>query len=478
MGGMNGRSGSTVLLVAPETRAGLGRTLREMESVAVRWSDRPELCHSWDGLDCVVVTDDVTRSGALDVAEIADATAPETGTVFVAFEGDERLAARALNEGIDRYVVADDGEQAITGAVGAVLDGADRGSDSTARATLAAELELQESLIETAPIGIHVLDEEGTFLWANEAFASLVGRAPADLVGTEYRRLIESGHLPPWFPQAYHDEVRDLLSPSNDIETARMSAVPIQTEAGDQRLFDIHFALLPLDDGEFAGTVTALRDVTERKEYQRELERQNERLDKFASVLSHDLRNPLSVAAGKIELAKRGRDDESSHLAVAENALERMERLVENVLTLARQGKLVGETTQVSVAEAAREAWLTSETREATLSIDDDVETVDADETRLKQLFENLFRNSVDHAHADVAVTVGPLTDGFFVADDGPGIPESEREALFEEEFSMADGGFGLNIVRTVATAHGWSVDVTESEDGGARFEFKTNRTD
>ncbi|WP_424001649.1 ATP-binding protein [Haloarcula salina] len=474
---MNEPSGATVVLVAPETRAGLGRILRDIDSVAVQWSDHPEwLWRSDDDSDCIVVTDDLLRSGTLDVADIADATGAETGTVFVAFEGDERLAARALNGGIDRYVVADDSEdlhRAVTDAVGAVIDGVD--PTSGADETRAADLELRESLIETAPIGIHVLDEDGTFLWANEAFASTVGRTPAELVGTPYRGLIDSGHLPPWFSQAYDDEVRDLLSPSNDVDTARMSAVPIRTEAGDQRLFDLHFALLPLEDGEFAGTVTALRDVTERKEYQRELERQNERLDKFASVLSHDLRNPLSVATGRIELARRERDDESRHLAVAENALERMERLVENVLTLARQGKLVGETTEVPVDEAAREAWLTSETREASLTVADGIETVDADETRLKQLFENLFRNSVDHAHADVTVTVGPLDDGFFVADDGPGIPESERDSLFVEEFSMADGGFGLNIVRTIATAHGWSVDVTESEAGGAQFEFRTD---
>ena len=471
-----------MVLVAPEARAGLGRALREIDSVAVRWSERPErLRHAGENPDCVVVTDDVIRAGTLDVADIADATGPETGTVVVAFDGDEQFAARALNGGIDRYVVADDDEQAeraVTEAVDAVFGGAGHGGEATGTETRAADLELRESLVETAPVGIYVLDEEGTFLWANEAFAATVGRTPADLVGTEYRRLIGSGHLPPWFPQAYNDEVRDLLASSNDIDTAQMNAVPIQTEEGDQRLFDVHFALLPPADGEFAGTVTALRDVTERKEYQRELERQNERLDKFASVLSHDLRNPLSVAAGRVELARRERDDESGHLAVAENALDRMERLVENVLTLAREGKLVGETNEVPVEEAAREAWLTSETREASLVVDDDIETVDADETRLKQLFENLFRNSVEHAHDDVTVTVGPLDDGFFVADDGPGIPASDREDLFEEEFSMADGGFGLNIVRTVATAHGWSVDVTESEAGGARFEFRTNRAE
>ena len=76
----------------------------------------------------------------------------------------------------------------------------------------------------------------------------------------------------------------------------------------------------------------------------------------------------------------------------------------------------------------------------------------------------------------DVTVVVGPLVDGegFFVADDGPGIPEADREAIFDVGVTTRDSGtgVGLSIVETVAEAHGWSVAVTESADGGARFEF------
>jgi signal transduction histidine kinase len=80
----------------------------------------------------------------------------------------------------------------------------------------------------------------------------------------------------------------------------------------------------------------------------------------------------------------------------------------------------------------------------------------------------------VEHAGEDVTVTVGDLDGGFYVADDGPGIPESDRERVFETGYSTSDGGtgFGLEIVATVATAHGWDVRVTDAADGGARFEF------
>ena len=92
---------------------------------------------------------------------------------------------------------------------------------------------------------------------------------------------------------------------------------------------------------------------------------------------------------------------------------------------------------------------------------------------RLEQLLENLFRNAVDHAGEDVTVTVGDLDDEFYVADDGPGISDDERDRVFEDGYSTVEegAGLGLAIVAGIAEAHGWSVTVTESEDGGARFE-------
>ena len=97
-----------------------------------------------------------------------------------------------------------------------------------------------------------------------------------------------------------------------------------------------------------------------------------------------------------------------------------------------------------------------------------------ADRSRLKQLLENLFRNAVAHNGDDVHVTVGDTADGFYVADDGVGVPPDDRDRIFESGYTTdADGcGLGLPIVRDIADAHGWDVTVAESTAGGARFEF------
>lgn len=92
----------------------------------------------------------------------------------------------------------------------------------------------------------------------------------------------------------------------------------------------------------------------------------------------------------------------------------------------------------------------------------------------LKQIFEDLFRNAVEHGDADVTLTVGELADGFYIEDDGVGIPEDEREAVFEPGYSTSqeDSGFGLSIVGRVVDAHGWEIRLTDGADGGARFEI------
>jgi PAS domain S-box-containing protein len=202
-----------------------------------------------------------------------------------------------------------------------------------------------------------------------------------------------------------------------------------------------------------------------------ELERQNERLEKFTSVVSHDLRNPLQLATGRVELAQNECD--SPHLLDAADALERMDTLIADLLTIAGGGKRVQETDTVGLSAAAEECWTWVETEDATLTVGTD-RTIRADENRLEQLLENLMLNAVEHGGDAVTVTVGDLDGGFYVADDGPGIAPDERTAVFDAGYSTADSGtgFGLSIVKEMAEAHGWEVGITAAEDGGARFEI------
>jgi len=150
-----------------------------------------------------------------------------------------------------------------------------------------------------------------------------------------------------------------------------------------------------------------------------------------------------------------------------------MEALLDNLLDLAREGRVLDETREVDLAECARRAWDSIEAPGATLSVETE-RVVVAGESRLRQVFENLFRNAVEHGGDGVAITVADTDEGFAVDDDGPGVPAAERETVFDlGTTDSADGtGFGLAIVQRVIGAHGWSISVTESADGGARFEI------
>jgi signal transduction histidine kinase len=162
-------------------------------------------------------------------------------------------------------------------------------------------------------------------------------------------------------------------------------------------------------------------------------------------------------------------------LAAVDRALDRMERLIDDLLVLAREGEATGETEPAPLDEFVGECWSTVDTQQATLHLDSDL-TVRADRGRLAQVFENLFRNAIEHGDDDASIRVGELEDGdgFFVEDDGPGIPEDERDEVFESGYSTSSGGtgVGLAIVRRIVEAHGWNVTVTEGTDGGARFEI------
>lgn len=215
-----------------------------------------------------------------------------------------------------------------------------------------------------------------------------------------------------------------------------------------------------------------LTQIERLEQREQELQRERNRLDEFARFVSHDLRNPLQVARGRLQLAAD--EHTSDHLADIEQALDRMDRLVGDVLELARQGSTVGETEQVSLGQLLSRCWGNVGTAAAELDVQTE-RRIRADGSRLASAVENLFRNAVEHGGEGVTVTAGTVDgQGFYIADDGTGIPTEERTTVFESGYSTASGGtgLGLQIVEQVVEAHGWEVSICESTTGGARFEI------
>jgi PAS domain S-box-containing protein len=317
-----------------------------------------------------------------------------------------------------------------------------------------------EALFEQSPDMINVHDTEGNIIDPNPRLVEKTGYDREELAGMKVWELDQT---------LDRDAARDFWAGMDHGDRERLEGV-YRRRDGSTFPVEVHIRRLELNgDDRF---IAISRETTERKERERELSRQNERLEEFASVVSHDLRNPLNVAQGRLELLAEECDSE--HAEPAREALERMGRIIEDVLWLAREGKDIGTTGTVDLREAVGSAWEMAAADGAELVVDlTGSPAVDADGDRLGQLLENLFRNSVEHAGEDVTVTAGESEGGFYVEDDGPGIPEAEREDVFDAGYttSQEGTGFGLSIVERIAEAHGWEVEVTESPVGGARFE-------
>lgn len=227
------------------------------------------------------------------------------------------------------------------------------------------------------------------------------------------------------------------------------------------------------NDVEFVASVARiLESAIIHIEDKQQLKRQTDRLRKLTGILSHDLRNPLVVARGSLELL-RDTTEATDHVDRLDGALLRMQTLIEETLTFYKQGSAVEEWERVDLRPLCEQSWAVTDTAAAELVVETD-RSIYADSSRLQQLFENLFSNAVRHGGESVTVSVGDLDDGsgFYVDDDGPGIPSALREQVFEEGVSTSDGaGLGLMIVAEIAEAHGWEIALGDSSRGGARFE-------
>ncbi|XGI84615.1 nitrogen regulation protein NR(II) [Halorutilales archaeon Cl-col2-1] len=332
-------------------------------------------------------------------------------------------------------------------------------------------------ILEAMEESLMVVSRDGSITRVNGALVDLLGYDEDELLGSSCKTVFADGELP----------VEEGPSPVQEaIDRGGIDGVEASFETKDgETIPGLFSASLMYEDGDVAGIVCTGRDISRIREYEASLEERNKRLDRFASVVSHDLRNPLNVAEGRLRLVAESCtcEDEAvdQSLDKAQKALRRMEDIIDDVLTLTRgDGVSDEEIREVSLSEIAENCYASvdSESEErvcADLVVDDDL-TLCAHPGRVQQMLENLFRNSVEHGGNDVTVRVGSLADvdGFYVEDDGEGIPENERDEVLESGYTTSETGtgLGLDIVEEIAESHGWEVDVVESDDGGARFEF------
>jgi PAS domain S-box-containing protein len=343
----------------------------------------------------------------------------------------------------------------------------------------------QEAVFDRVSDAFFALDRDWQFTYLNDQAERLLGRDRDDLVG-----------------KSVWEEFPEAVGSTFD-EQYRTAMETQETVSFEEYYPPLSMWLEVRAYPSETGLSVYFRDISEREANERRLEQRARQFETFGDVLSHDLTTPLSTLDGRLELARETGD--AAQFDAAEAALDRVEALVDDLANVMREGSVVNDVEPVDVGQVTRELWSSIETATATLDAGGaDGLMIRADRQALTRLLQNLVRNGVEHGstgsrtgagdaveHGSTGeestagdsvqeggptVTVGRLDDGdgFFVADDGPGIPPDEREAVFGPGYTTKqDGtGFGMVSVRQIALAHGWDIGVAESETGGARFEI------
>ena len=438
-------------------------------------------------IDCVVSDYEMPEKDGLEFLKEVRERYPDLPFILFTAKGSEEVASEAVSAGVTDYLRKKSGTGQYEVLAESVKDATEKHHAETERRESDRRnkedhvgTRLKEKAMEEAPVGITISgssEDDVPMIYANEGFRRITGYPEDEILGQNCR-----------FLQGEETDEEPVRRMRESIEAGENVSVEVLNYRKDGTEFWSEVQISPIadEDGEVSNFVGFQQDISERKRKERHLERQLEQFERFGGVLSHDLSSPLTVVKERIKLAQEEYEDE--HLERANEALERVESLVEDLAEVMREGELVNDIEEVSLEETAREVWETvaSGNEDVTLEVEDS--RIRADEDALARLLENLLRNAVEHgskedkpkvkigALPDAHVKVGTLPDGFYVEDDGPGIPPEKSDDVFGFGHTAKNEeghGVGLASVRQIAVAHGWEVGVIEGEDGGARFEVR-----
>ncbi|MFC6723876.1 ATP-binding protein [Halobium palmae] len=326
--------------------------------------------------------------------------------------------------------------------------------------------------VDKIPHEVAILRADGTIVLVNEAWRQFAddneGAHPTYWIGENYF----DAH-PGSEDGSRQEEVTDGLRAVIDGDMSHYQHEYPCHSPDEQRWFRMDAVRFHQDDQLYLLVVHT--NITDRMLAELRSEARAEQLETVLAVLQHDLRNPLNVIEGYTELLAAQLDDTEAVDSIRQAAV-RISDISESTLSFSKAGTLA-EVEPVSIDELAETAWQTVQTEDATLAIEES-QRLFGDRRLLLQLFENLFRNAVEHAGRACHIRVGGCSGGFFVEDDGPGIPQSLRTKVLQADYStQGTGGLGLAIVQAVVRAHSGTLKITTGTDGGTRFEISSLQT-
>ncbi|HSX84228.1 MAG TPA: PAS domain S-box protein, partial [Cellvibrio sp.] len=351
---------------------------------------------------------------------------------------------------------------------------------------------LYETVLATIPDFVYVFDLEFRFIYANDALLKMWGKTWAEAAGKNF---LELGY-PAWHAAKHERELTEVLTAGRPVQ----DEVPFIGTRG-LRIYDYIFVPVFGAKGEIEAIAGTTRDVTERKHMEQELQSRAEELaeadrkkDEFIALLAHELRNPLAPVRNGLRILELAESDPQAMAQVRsmmERQLTHMVRLIDDLLDVSRmnRNKLHLQKRRVSLEEVIDNA--VEATRPAieaaghslTLSLPEKPIFLDADLTRLAQVFSNLLSNSAKYTKpgGEIWLTAEVHEDQLSVEvrDNGIGIPSTSLANIFDmfsqvpsdSEHCMDGLGIGLALVKALVDMHQGSVSASsDGPDKGSTF--------
>lgn len=337
-----------------------------------------------------------------------------------------------------------------------------------------------QDLLEGAPDGKVIVDAAGLIVLVNVETERIFGYDRTELLGQPIEMLVperdrEQHQL---FRAAFHElPSRRAMAPGRQLNALRK----------DGTEFPAEITLAPLTTADGVLVSAAVRDVSERVALQSQADRIKA---EFLATVSHELRTPLTSVIGYTEMLDdlpggHLSDLARSFLHVITRSAQRELRLVDDLLTLVAMDDEAFRVTRESVdvrelvSAVMEEVALDARTRGLTLSLDYDAGPHwELDPTRIAQALASLLNNAIKFSLPGGAVSV-TVTDRdgqlqIDVHDTGPGVPEAERDKIFERLFRGEDAvqgevpgaGLGLPIARAIVEAHGGTLALLDVDHG------------
>ncbi|MFC5520938.1 sensor histidine kinase [Polaromonas jejuensis] len=360
-----------------------------------------------------------------------------------------------------------------------------------AESQLQTQMALRTAMERSITLGLRAWDQNGRLLYANQTFCRMVGLTPQNILG-------QTEGMPYW-PAEQGDEFQ-LLKQSLTLPMEQQVGVEMQLRHREGHRLDVlaHGAPLTLVDGRVIGWMGSVLDITERKRTERLASRRQEILEasgrliavgEVASTLAHELNQPLgalsSFANGLLNRMREGR----MTLADVAPVVERMERLAEKAGRVIQRVNAFARRQEMSCQPLELIQFITRVVGNVPLPdglklemrLPDNEVTLPADVLLLEHALHNVVLNATEWAiHGDQAPAFVRISleqtgtmAGIRVEDSGPGVPQEQRNSIFDAFASEKAGGMGmgLSICRSIIEAHHGRIDVERSAElNGAQF--------